>query len=43
VPPDTGWWYVFGSATAVAFVIQVVTGMALATPTSRRPARRTTR
>src|ERR1700693_1999322 len=31
VPPDTGWWYVFGSATAVAFVIQVVTGMALAT------------
>src|SRR5689334_7121275 len=31
VPPDTGWWYVFGSATLVAFVIQVVTGMALAT------------
>jgi len=31
VPPDTGWWYVFGSATAVAFLIQVVTGMALAT------------
>src|SRR5208283_4676310 len=31
VPPDTGWWYVFGSATVVAFMIQVVTGMALAT------------
>ena len=31
VPPDTGWWYVFGSATMVAFIIQVVTGMALAT------------
>ncbi len=31
VPPDTGWWYVFGSATVVAFIIQVVTGMALAT------------
>jgi len=31
VPPDTGWWYVFGSATVVAFMIQVVTGMVLAT------------
>jgi ubiquinol-cytochrome c reductase cytochrome b subunit len=31
VPPDTGWWYVFGSATLVAFAIQVATGMALAT------------
>jgi ubiquinol-cytochrome c reductase cytochrome b subunit len=31
VPPQTGWWYVFGSATLVAFMIQVVTGMALAT------------
>lgn len=31
VPPDTGWWYVFGSATLVAFMIQVVTGIALST------------
>lgn len=31
VPPGTGWKYVFGSATLFAFVLQVVTGMALAT------------
>jgi len=31
VPPGTGWLYVFGSATLVAFIVQVVTGIVLAT------------
>lgn len=31
VPPNTGWSYIFGSATLIAFLLQVVTGMALAT------------
>ena len=31
VPPRTGWLYVFGSATLFAFLIQVFTGIALAT------------
>jgi ubiquinol-cytochrome c reductase cytochrome b subunit len=30
VPPGTGWLYVFGSATLLAFTIQVLTGIALA-------------
>ncbi len=31
VPPNTGWMYVFGSAIMLAFLIQVCTGIALAT------------
>lgn len=31
IPPKTGWMYVFGSATLVALIVQVLTGIALAT------------
>ncbi len=31
VPPNTGWWYVFGTATLTAFIVQVLTGIALST------------
>jgi ubiquinol-cytochrome c reductase cytochrome b subunit len=30
IPHDAKWWYVFGSATLVAFIVQVATGVALA-------------
>src|SRR5450756_109086 len=30
VPKGVNWWYVFGSATLTSFIIQAVTGVALA-------------
>src|SRR5205823_2447142 len=29
-PQDAKWWYVFGTATMIAFIVQVVSGVALA-------------
>ncbi len=29
-PQDAKWWYVFGTATMIAFIVQVATGVALA-------------
>lgn len=31
VPPESKWWYVFGSATLFALIVQLITGVALAT------------
>ena len=35
-PEDSKWWYVFGSATLVAFIVQVASGVALHSRISRR-------
>src|SRR5438045_8857898 len=29
-PQDAKWWYVFGTATMISFIVQVATGVALA-------------
>ncbi len=29
-PQDAKWWYVFGTATLIAFIVQVASGVALA-------------